>query len=150
MVVMSTIDRMDAKIMGYNPMNTNDYSLCSPMAYTEDYSFFETLGERIAQNRQDIHLTQAKMAELLGISQQQYACFETGKRKIPASLLVKLANIFGTTTDSLLGNEKKPQRRGPTPKLLQQIEQVSRMPQSKQKLVIEMLDAIIQQYATGT
>ncbi|WP_234422185.1 hypothetical protein [Sedimenticola thiotaurini] len=36
-------------------------------------------------------------------------------------------------------------KRGPTPTLQRQIEQISQLPRAKQKFVMEMLDTVIQQ-----
>ncbi|GAB4360175.1 MAG: hypothetical protein Kow0060_15130 [Methylohalobius crimeensis] len=47
----------------------------------------------------------------------------------------------------LLGGESKTagNKRGPTPKLQQQMEHVSLLPRAKQKFVMEMIDTVIQQ-----
>ena len=90
-------------------------------------------------------MTQVQLAEFLVISQQHMASFEKGIRKIPASMLPKLAKLFGISLETLLGEQDKPSKRGPTPKLLQQVEQVSRLPRAKQKFVMEMLETVLQQ-----
>ena len=38
-----------------------------------------------------------------------------------------------------------PIRRGPTPKLQQQVERLSRLPRTKQRVVIEMLEGLLAQ-----
>jgi transcriptional regulator with XRE-family HTH domain len=112
----------------------------------EDKQFFVKLGQRVAALRNEQDLTQVRLAELLGISQQHMASFEGGRRKIPANLLPRLAQLFGITVDELLGvSGKPPQKRGPASKLQMQIEQISRLPKNKQRFVIEMLDTVIQQ-----
>lgn len=58
---------------------------------------------RIRDMREDRDLTQREIASLLGISQPQYNRYEQGYRDIPTDLLIKLADIFQTTTDYLLG-----------------------------------------------
>ncbi len=40
---------------------------------------------------------------MLGMSQTGYSKYETGENDIPTSILLKLADIYGTTTDYLLG-----------------------------------------------
>jgi len=89
------------------------------------------------------------MAELLGISQQLVAAYEAGVRKIPASLLPVLSKMFAVSVEELLGMTDKPAKRGPASTLQRQLEQVNHLPRSKQKLTIEMLDAVIQQQAKG-
>lgn len=115
------------------------------MAERDDRAFFQTLGQRVATLRKDQHMTQVQLAEHLGISQQLVASYEAGRRKIPASVLPALAKLFAVPVEQLLGMRNKAARRGPTPKLQRQIEQISRLPKAKQRFVIEMLDTVLQQ-----
>ncbi|WP_295630156.1 helix-turn-helix domain-containing protein [uncultured Intestinimonas sp.] len=62
---------------------------------------------RLRDLREDHDLTQAKVAALLGIDQRVYSTYETGKRDIPLSHLVTLADYYHVTTDYLLGREAK-------------------------------------------
>ncbi len=72
--------------------------------------------------------------------------YEVARRRVPVSALPVLANLFDVSVDELLGaGNKKPAKRGPSSKLQQQLERVSALPRSKQKFVIEMIDAVIQQ-----
>ena len=48
-------------------------------------------------------LTQAQVAKYIGISQNGYSYWETGKAKIEHESLAKLAKLYGTTTDYLIG-----------------------------------------------
>ena len=47
--------------------------------------------------------------------------------------------------EALIGEEEKPAKRGPTPKLQQQMEKISQLPRTKQRFVIEMLDTVLAQ-----
>lgn len=69
--------------------------------------------ERIRNLREDNDLRQSDIALLLNCTQVCYSNYETGKRDIPTSVLVKLADYYDTSTDYLLGRtvEKKPYRR---------------------------------------
>lgn len=62
-----------------------------------------------------------------------------------ASMLPKLAQLFGISVDELVGMEDKPAKRGLVPKLLREIEQVALLPKANQKFVSEMLETVIQQ-----
>ncbi len=46
---------------------------------------------------------QKELAELLHCSQQTYSDYECGKLDIPTDVLIKLAEIYDTTTDYILG-----------------------------------------------
>lgn len=115
----------------------------------DDKLFFKDLGQRIAELRKEQNLTQSQLAEHLSISQQHMASFEKGIRKIPASMLPNLAPLFGTSVDDLIGIKNTVTKRGPISKLQQQIEQVSLLPRTKQKFVMDMLDTVINQQSTG-
>jgi len=110
-----------------------------------DKVFFQALGSRVTALRKEQHLTQVQLAEILGISQQHMASFEKGIRKIPASVLPILAGLFSISVDELVGIKPKATKRGPAPKLLRQVEQISHLPKTKQRFVMEMLDTVLQQ-----
>ena len=110
-----------------------------------DSRFFEQLGQKVATLRKEQRLTQVQLAEILGISQQHMASFEKGIRKIPSSMLPTLAQVFGTSADELLGVGNSKRKRGPTPKLQRQIEQIQKLPRTKQRFVMQMLDTVLQQ-----
>ena len=60
--------------------------------------------ERIREERERAQLTQQEMADTLGINRRTYSSYETGVRGLPVDVLAKLADMFGTSTDYLLGN----------------------------------------------
>ena len=65
---------------------------------------------RIKDLREDKDMLQKDVAELLNISQTNYSKYELGKINIPIETLKKMAILFGTSVDYLLGltNEVKP------------------------------------------
>lgn len=58
---------------------------------------------RIRDLREDHDLSQQQVADHLGIKQPQYYLYESGKRDIPTDLLIRLAALYNTTTDYILG-----------------------------------------------
>jgi len=58
---------------------------------------------RLRDMREDHDLSQDKLAEYLGIAQTQYSRYERGVRAIPVDLLIRLAVLYKTSTDYLLG-----------------------------------------------
>lgn len=108
-------------------------------------AFFAALGKRIAELRTKQGLSQAQLAEQLGISQQQVAHFELARRRVPASMLPALARLLTVSVEELLGEAPGKRKRGPTPKLQQQLERVAELPRSRQRFVSEMLDTVLQQ-----
>lgn len=59
--------------------------------------------KRIKDLREDKDLTQTQLAAMLGMSQTGYSKYETGENDIPTSILIKLANFYGTSVDYILG-----------------------------------------------
>lgn len=81
------------------------------------------------------------------IAQQTLAHYEVGRLRMPVSLLPKLTELFGVPGDELLGlNAARAGKRGPVPKLQQQIERLQRLPKAKQKLVMDMLEGVLMQH----
>jgi len=114
----------------------------------DERAFFVELGARVAELRKTQGITQIQMADALGVSQQTVNSYEVGRRRIPVSALPILARLLATSIDELLmGEDGKTTggKRGPTPKLQQQMERVSLLPRAKQKFVIDMIDTVIQQ-----
>lgn len=110
----------------------------------DDTTFFKTFGQRITDMRKARGLTQAQLGEMLGLDQTAVASYEIGRRRVPLSLLAPLAGALGVSVAELLEDEKAPGKRGPAPKLQRQLEQVTRLPQAKQKFVSEFLDTVLQ------
>lgn len=65
----------------------------------------QTLGKRIMQHRKDMGLTQDQLAEKLGVTAQAVSKWENDQSCPDINMLPKLAEVFGTTTDALLGRE---------------------------------------------
>ncbi len=113
--------------------------------HPDESSFFQTLGKRITELRKKQGLTQAELGEILGVSQQQVAHFEMARRRVAVSMLPTLAKALAVPVEELLDVQRKPKKRGPTPILQRQLEQISELPRARQRFVIEMLDTVLQQ-----
>lgn len=114
-----------------------------------DKAFYRALGQRVAQKRKTMELTQVELAKALGVAQQTLAHYEGGSLRIPVALLPPLAKTLNTSIEELVGEQKKPSKRGPAPKLQQKLEQLSQLPKPKQKFVMEMIETVLQQKAQG-
>ena len=111
----------------------------------DDATFFRQLGTRIAERRKAQDLTQAQLGERVGIAQQQIASFEIGRRRMPISVLPVLAKTLGTSIEALISDAAPAGKRGPAPKLQQQLEQLSRLPKTKQRLVSQLIESVLAQ-----
>lgn len=61
------------------------------------------LFKRLYDLRTDNDLTQQQVADYLMCNRQVYARYERGVREIPVSMLIKLAKLYNTSTDYILG-----------------------------------------------
>lgn len=59
--------------------------------------------KRIYELRNDHDLTQQQVADYLMCNRQVYARYERGFREIPVSMIAKLADLYETSVDYILG-----------------------------------------------
>ncbi len=131
-----------------DPRSSPPASAERPMTHDEK-SFFRQLGARIAEQRRAQNLTQAQLAEQLELTQQMIASYEVGRRRVPVSLLPSLARALGLSVEALIGEDSPAaaRKRGPAPQLQQRIERLTRLPKAQQRVVLQMLDGVLQQTA---
>ena len=118
---------------------------------SEERDFFIALGERIALLRKTHGITQAQLAEVLGVSQQTVQADEVGRRRIQVAALPVVASTLSVSLEELFGHGKQAARakRGPAQRWQQQIEAVAKLPKARQRFVSEMLDAVLAGGATA-
>ena len=58
---------------------------------------------RIKDLREDHDLSQQQVADYLGMKQPQYSRYERGLRDVPTDVLIRLAKLYQTSTDYILG-----------------------------------------------
>ncbi|MBR5233246.1 MAG: helix-turn-helix transcriptional regulator [Clostridia bacterium] len=58
---------------------------------------------RLKDLREDNDYTQTFIAEYLGVKQNTYSQYECEKREIPIALLIRLAKLYDTSVDYILG-----------------------------------------------
>ena len=112
----------------------------------DEKAFFAQLGTRIAEVRKAQSITQVQLAEVLSVSQQTINAYEVGRRRMPVSSLPIIARHLGVSIEELLGDTSAAARkRGPAPKLQQQIERIQQLPRTRQRFVMEMIDTVLGQ-----
>lgn len=63
------------------------------------------LAERLRSEREYLGLSQDQVARALNLPRAAVSAFETGRRKVSSVELARLAKLYGTTPDRLLGSE---------------------------------------------
>ncbi len=59
--------------------------------------------KRLYELREEHKLSQKKLGEKIHAAQRTYASYETGDRSLPVPVLCALADLYGVSTDYLLG-----------------------------------------------
>ncbi len=100
--------------------------------------------ERITTLRKQRGLTQARIAELLGMATRSYNRWERGGHLPSLEMLVKAADILQVSLDELVG--RKDATGDPAIKnteLHQLVQEVDQLPDREQQAVIVMLDGLL-------
>ena len=127
-------------------MHHTDQTWIRHVAISEDdKAFFVRLGARIAELRKAAGITQVQMAEVLDVSQQTVNSQETGRRRVPVSALPTIARALGVSIEELIGETPKPGKRGPAPKLQQQLDRITQLPKAQQRVLMQMIDGVLAQ-----
>ena len=66
---------------------------------------YESFGRNIANARINLGLSQYEAASRLGMSQSTYSGYESGTRKVPLSLIVKISELYGISPDELINGQ---------------------------------------------
>lgn len=113
----------------------------------ENKQLYVELGQRIAQARKSMDLTQTQVAEQIGLTQQTIAHYEVGRLRISVATLIRLSDILGYSLDELVYGEeidkRKCKKRGPASKLEKLIDKIEELPRTKQQVVADMLEGLI-------
>lgn len=105
------------------------------------------LGERIAALREQAGLSQQQLAERLGVNQQMIAYWERRAATLRPDQLTTLADALQISIDQLLGKSApKVRGAGPSGKMRQSFEAVSRLPRRQQQKIAEVISALVAQH----
>ena len=104
-------------------------------------------GERLFQARQRMGLTQAELADKLGVVQQVVADWERHPCSPKPDQLRKLAEALETSTDFLLGISSSLRLKGPSGKMRQVFNAASQLPRRQQEKVLAVLEPFVKEHA---
>lgn len=69
----------------------------------EGWCVMDNYYPRLKDLREDNDFSQKYIAEYLQMKQPQYSRYERGLRDIPTDILIRLAKLYNTSTDYILG-----------------------------------------------
>lgn len=123
-------------------LEPRNHTIDSVMVST-DKTFYAALGQRVAERRKSLGLTQQQLAETLGIAQQTLAHYEVGRLRVAVALLPRLSQELGLSLEDLVGEPRKG-KHGPAPRLQAQVARIGTLPRGKQRMLLDMIDAALQ------
>jgi transcriptional regulator with XRE-family HTH domain len=107
----------------------------------------ETLGHRIARLRREKGLTQAELAQQLKVSQPVVSDYENDVIRLPADVVVQIAEILGASTDELLGRKAPAARSNGTSiknrRLYRRMQEIEKLPRRDQEALLRTIEAFI-------
>ena len=99
-------------------------------------------GERLHAAREAAGLSQAQVADKLGITQAAYAFWERRKVALRPEQIEKVAAILGVTTEQLFTTTAKP-RGGPVGKAKAVFDRVSALPRDRQQKILGAVEDML-------
>lgn len=94
-------------------------------------------------------LTQIELAKFLDVPQANIAFWEWSEKPPRSDLLAKMAKAFSVRVEELIGNgaaQPIAKRKGPIGEVQRTFEEVTKLPRKQQRKVIEMVQALVEQY----
>lgn len=114
------------------------------MIKPESRTYYEALGAHVMALRKSRGMTQAELARAIGVSQQAVFAYEIGERRISVLVLTKLAKIFSTPVEGMIGLSKPPlMRKGRlSPRCMRHAERLQALSKTQQRFVIRIIDVL--------
>ena len=106
-------------------------------------------GARLLKLRKAAGLTQIELAEFLGVPHANIAFWEWSDKPPRSDLLPAFAKALGVDIHDLIVDAKssrKTKRAGPVGEIQKTFEEVKLLPRSQQRKVLEMIQALVEQY----
>jgi transcriptional regulator with XRE-family HTH domain len=104
----------------------------------------ESVGQRIARIRKERGYTQIELAERIGTIQALISDYDRDKLRLNGEMAVRIALALEVTTDELLGLQPRAvHSRKPSRKILRRLEQIEKLPQAQQAILLKTIDTFI-------
>lgn len=107
-------------------------------------------GQRLYDAREALGLSQAQVAEQLGITQKAYAVWERYPVALRPDQIEKTTVILKISVEHLFGKDSSKSRgHGPAGKMRQLFEAASKLPRSQQEKIRSILEPFVREQANG-
>lgn len=105
------------------------------------------IATRLRELRQSRGIKQMELAETVGVQQSVLSESERGDVRLHGALLVRLAKALKVSADEILGLKEAEHQRPINGRVLRRLERIETLTRSKQRVVLEMLDAFLEKHA---
>src|SRR5712691_4393286 len=105
------------------------------------------IARRLRELRELRGITQAEMAEALGVNQSRISEYEQGGLRLHGAVLVAMAKTLRVSADELLGLDK---RQTPGPKnarLLRRLQRIEELSAGERQAVLKILDSLLEKHS---
>lgn len=112
----------------------------------EGSSLHEAIGQRIAECRHRLGLTQGELGDLIGYSQQHVGAFEAGRRRVPTSSLAAISRALGVRPEVLLLEAPAGDSRPASPprmRLADAVRRLEALPLRHRRVVLRLLEVAL-------
>lgn len=75
------------------------------MSQASDFVVYKEVGARLRALRTSRRLTQAQVADIIGVSPQQYQKYEDAQTKCSLAAVIALAGFYGVSVESIVSSE---------------------------------------------
>jgi len=107
----------------------------------------EEIGQRLRAIRQSHELTQAELADILGVRHTHISGIERGVRGVTVQQLVKLCRAMGVSPADVLGDDRPKQRvTSRNGKIGRRVERIRALPRAKQRVILELIDTFLERH----
>lgn len=108
----------------------------------------ERIGDRIARLRRERHISQTELGHRIGVKQRMVSSYETHRIRIPAEMLLKIADVLQTSVYELLGRVPAP-KKAKNPKLWKLLQEIEALPAREQRPILHTLENFLKGAQSG-
>jgi transcriptional regulator with XRE-family HTH domain len=105
----------------------------------------QTIGQRIAGLRKERGLSQADLAERIGISRQLVASYERERVRLYDEMVARFALALGVSADEILGLDQAGSidTKHTSLRVTRRLRELDQLPEPKRKAILKTLDDLI-------
>lgn len=102
------------------------------------------IARNLKEARKRRGLTQSELAELIGVTREAIAAYETGRVRLMDDIIIRFATSLKITTDEILGI-KEPIDTVPTLslRLVKRLQKIENLPPNQQKVLLKNIDMFL-------